>query len=114
MSETDIQRAIKEALEGMGVWVIRTASAGKRSSRGVKTGEPGIPDLHLASLAPSGPDADKSGWLEIKKPGGRRSEAQMAWHAKAKARGIRAAVVESPAEAWEVVLEWRERVNDRV
>ncbi len=108
MSETMLQLAIKEALEGMGVWVLRTASAGKRSSRGVRTGEPGVPDLHLVSLTTNGVDCDKSGWLEVKLPGERLSTDQVEWHKRAKERGIRVGTVTSPSEAWELVLEWRE------
>ncbi len=106
MSETELQRAIKEALEGMGVWVVRTASAGKRSSRGVKTGEPGIPDLHLVSLYPAN---DESGWLEVKLPGEDLSEDQIKWHARAQARGIRVETVFSVSQAVQVARLWGRR-----
>ncbi len=103
MNETELQRAIKDALEGMGVWVVRTASSGKRSSRGVKTGEPGIPDLHLVSLYPA---TERSGWLEVKLPGERLSGDQAKWHQRAISKGVRVSVVWTVEEALRTALLW--------
>jgi hypothetical protein len=90
LNETAIRKQIKDALEAAGFWVVITASRGKRSKRGVKTGEPGIPDLHLVEFG---------AWGEVKVPGGRRSDGQIAWHARAAKIGVRVFVWESPSDA---------------
>jgi hypothetical protein len=95
--ETELQRAIKKALEALGVWVIRTQTSGRTGPRSIATGEPGMPDLYAVGL----------GWLEVKTETGKLSEDQRAWHARAQALGVRVAVVRSVKEAVEVVLSWR-------
>jgi hypothetical protein len=97
MSETELQASIKKALEGMGVWVIRTGVSVKRSNRGTSSGVPGMPDLCLP----------RYGWLEVKQPGHTLSPRQVAWHQKAAAHGIRVATVHSVLEAVEAVRSWR-------
>ena len=96
MTETDLQRAIMRALRTCGVWVIRTQSSGRSGPRSVATGEPGMPDLYLPGL----------GHLEVKLPGGKVSEAQHEWHAKADRAGVRVAVVRSVSEAIKVAAAW--------
>ena len=101
MTETQLQRSIIEALQKMGVWVIRTAVSKKRG-RGF-TGEDGMPDLHVVHYGPKG----ESGWLEVKRPGETLNENQVIWHDRARQAGVRVATVTSPIEAWGVVLDWR-------
>jgi len=95
VSETDLQRSIMVALEQMGVWVIRTAVNAKRGKLGVRTGEPGMPDLWT-----------EFGWLEVKLPGNDLDPDQVAWHAKAKERWTRVDTVRSVIEAIQVVAWW--------
>lgn len=100
MTESEIQRAIVEALDRIGVVAVRVQS-GKASVRGgwLSLAPPGTPDLVL--VAPPG-------WLECKSPKGLVSPAQRRWHRLARASGARVAVVRSPREALEVVQGWRQ------
>ncbi len=96
MSETDISRAIREALKKMGVWVVRLQSSGRRGPRSVATGEPGFPDLWTPY-----------GLLEVKTEKGKLSPEQELWHSRAKAEGVNVATVRSVEEACRVVEQWR-------
>jgi len=96
-SETGLSRAIRRALERLGHWVIRTQSRGRTGPRSVATGEPGLPDLMV--LLRGGHVA----FLEVKRPTGRLSPEQVAWHERARAMGIRVAVVRSVPEAVDAV-----------
>lgn len=96
MSETDLQRSIKMALEQAGFWVVRTQVRGRNGPRSVATGEPGMPDLLLVGV----------GYVEVKLPGGKLSQEQEAWHAKAKARGVKVTVAHSVAEAVTTANGW--------
>lgn len=95
--EDIIKRSITDVLELKRLVVHRMQSvAGKaQSGQWVRAGEPGIPDL-LVEL-PGG----RCIWLEVKRPGrwGRVEPHQAAWHAAARARGQRVAVVTSVEEA---------------
>jgi hypothetical protein len=99
--ETKLQRAILNALAGIGAWAIRI---GRMKSRpgfpAPESGEDGIPDLMV--LLPSG-----TAFLEVKMPGKTLDPDQVTWHAKAKRFGVRAAVAHSVREACEVVQRWR-------
>jgi hypothetical protein len=100
-TETVIQAAIVRALRARGVWVIRTGVSTKRGGGSAQAGEGGMPDLCLPRF----------GWLEVKKGKGRRdagrlSMAQQNWHAKARAQGVRVAVVSTVADALAIVAAW--------
>lgn len=97
MSETDLQRAIIKALKTMGVWVIRTAVNRNRSGLGIRTGEPGMPDLYLPGL----------GHIEVKLPGRDLDPDQVVWHRRAQAMGVNTGVAHSPTEAIQLVHQWR-------
>lgn len=106
-TESALQRAIVNALEARSHWVIRTGVTKKRSGRGTQSGEPGIPDLFVASV---------NGWLEIKLPGRTLSPDQQRWHAHAKAVGIRVWTVDTVEEALDMAERWRaeSRIDRRV
>jgi hypothetical protein len=95
VTETELQRAIIVALQKMGVWVIRTAVSRKRG-RGL-TGEPGMPDLCLPEY----------GWAEVKLPSNELQAEQVAWHDRARRRGIKVGTWRSVGEAVDQVLVWQ-------
>ena len=101
MRESDLQREILKALALRGYWAHRRNS-GKilvegGASRVVHLGEPGTPDIEL--LAPYG-------FLEVKTAKGKLSRGQERWHAKARSRGVRVAVVRSISEALDTAASW--------
>ena len=98
MSETDLQRVIEETLNLMGVWVIRTAVNRNRNGIGVRTGEPGMPDLWT-----------EYGWLEVKLPGKELDPDQVTWHNRARKRHINVETVRSVNDAVTAVLTWRRK-----
>jgi hypothetical protein len=100
MGETELSRSIQRALRGLGLWVLRQQSSGRRSSRSFVSGEPGLPDLQIL-----GPPA-VCGFLEVKQPGKTLTDEQVRWHARAKRWGVRSAVVTSPREAVAIVQRW--------
>lgn len=93
--ETALQSAIVKALRQMGVWVIVMNVTKRRGKRGVNCGENGMPDLWT-----------DFGWLEVKLPGEKLEHDQRVWHAKAKGRGIRVAMVDSIGDAVAVIKAW--------
>lgn len=98
MTETAVSRAIRDALESLGIWVIRIQS-GTIPMRGrrIHLAEPGTPDLWTPH-----------GWLEVKRSEKEApTDVQLRWHARAHRHGVRVATVASPAEAVRVVLGWR-------
>ena len=98
-SETEIQSGILKTLRRFGVWADRyQAGMVKIGGNWIHLGEAGAPDILVL---------DPYGWLEVKVPGGKPSEVQKRWHAKARARGIRVEVVTHEGEATRVVLKWR-------
>jgi len=99
MSETDISRNIRKALEKLGFWVIRLQSSGRRGSRSMATGEPGLPDLYLPGI----------GHLEIKVPGKDLSKTQVEWHAKAESFGVPVAVARGVSDAVKWALSLRSK-----
>jgi hypothetical protein len=103
LSETDLQRAIKEALEGMGVWVMRMGVNVKRSRFGTISGEPGCPDLWT-----------EYGWLEVKLPGEVLSPDQVDWHKKAKRHGLNVETVYSVGQAVDEIQHWRRAVLSHI
>lgn len=98
--ETDVSRAIQDALKAVGIWCIRVQAGRHRVKGGyLHCAEAGTPDLLVLSPA--------LGWLEVKRDEKEKPRAsQELWHAKAKSEGIRVAIVSSPREAVETVLGW--------
>jgi len=98
MTETALSKSIQDALKALGFWVLRIPAGQYKGAGGsrVHVAEKGCPDLLVVGV----------GWLEVKTPKGALSPEQVAWHAKAEARGVRVAVVTSAREAAEVVLRW--------
>jgi hypothetical protein len=100
VSETEISLNIRRALKLAGFWCERVNS-GKVPTRGgfFQGASKGTPDTVVVSPV--------YGWLETKTPEGKLSDGQRKWHAKAKARCVRIAVVMSASEAIAVVRGWR-------
>lgn len=102
MKETELSKAIRDALDVLGVWHIRIQSGAIRvGQRFIKMGEPGVPDICLPAL----------GWLEVKTKTGKVSDAQKAWHLRAAKENVKVAVVRSVKEAIDAVMSWRENVK---
>jgi hypothetical protein len=96
VSETDLSRSIRSALEATGAWVERIQAGKHRVKGGVLVcASPGTPDLLV--LWP------RVVFLEVKLPKGKLKPTQELWHARAQAAGLRVAVVRSVAEALEAV-----------
>jgi hypothetical protein len=96
--ETKLSRAIREQLTKCGFMVERIQSGKVKVRRGwMYLASKGTPDLHLVGL----------GWLEVKRPGEEPDDEQLRWHAQARGRGARVAVVHSVAEAVELARVWR-------
>jgi len=96
MTESAIQSAILDALRLAGHWPMRVNAGGYRA--GARLAPAGTPDICLIDLG---------AWLEVKAPGGRLSPLQRRWHAKAKRKGVRVAVVTSVDEAMAAVRGWQ-------
>ncbi len=94
-SESAIQRAILDALLVAGAFAFRV-QAGKVKCRGgwMQLAPPGTPDIYVL-VPPHG----NTLWLEVKTLTGELRESQLAWAAKARARGAIVETVRSPAEA---------------
>lgn len=103
MSETDLQRSIKQALELMGVWVMRIGVNVKRGRAGTISAEPGCPDLWT-----------EYGWLEVKLPGEPLLPDQVDWHKKARRKGLNVETVRSVAQAVDAVQSWRKDVLSHI
>ena len=98
--ETDVSRAIQDALKAVGVWCIRVQAGRHRVKGGyLHCAEAGTPDLWTPH-----------GWLEVKRDDKQKPRtSQELWHARARREGVRVALVSSPREAVEVVLAWARR-----
>lgn len=94
--ETQLARAVVEAVEALGVPIIRIQS-GKVPLRG-----------RWMHLAPRGtPDFwTPLGWLEIKTNDGELSEAQKLWKSQAEHWGVRVATIRDAQTAVTVVGQW--------
>jgi len=100
VSETDLQRAILEALEAKGyraerinsgnMVFLQTLKSGKEKRYRFRGARKNTPDILV--LKPYL-------WLETKTPIGKASPGQLEWHAWAEANGIRAKFVRSIGEA---------------
>lgn len=90
-SEAEIQLGIRRALELVGYHVSDLSQ--DRPTRQT----PGIPDLFVMGHG-------RFAWMEVKRPKGRVSEHQRAWHALAQKNGVPCIVVRSEAEA----MAWHE------
>lgn len=100
MSETDIQRAILDALLAIGAFAFRTnSSRGAMKVRGgwITLCPPGTPDIYVL-LPPRG----RSLWLEVKTATGEERESQLAWRAKATRHGAIVETVRTVQEALSV------------
>ena len=103
MSETDLSRSIQAALEASGVWVERIQAGQHRVKGGyLRCASPGTPDLLCVEL---------SLWLEVKTGNGKPRPSQELWHARAKSKGLRVAIVRSVSEALDAVNMWRVEVK---
>ena len=99
MSETDIQRAILDALAAIGAFAFRTnSSKGAVKVRGgwVTLCPPGTPDI-LIVVPPRG----RLLGLEVKTAKGEERESQLAWASRARGLGAGVETVRSVAEAVE-------------
>ena len=94
-TESAIQRAILDALLVAGAFAFRV-QAGKVKVRGgwMQLAPPGTPDICVL-VPPTG----LSLWLEVKTLTGELRESQLAWAAKARARGAVVETVRTVAEA---------------
>lgn len=103
MSETQLSKSIRGALEAAGVWNQRVNSGKLLASSGGRS--------YMVQLAPKGtPDIlvlSPYGWLEVKRPGEKLSADQVAWHARAERERVRSAVVHSIEEALMQVSLWK-------
>lgn len=104
MSETDLQRAILEALAARGHWAMRMNSGthtidatGTHARRVIRSAPGGTPDILV--LKPYG-------WLEVKAARGKLTENQISWHERAERELVRAKVVLSIGAALRVVEGW--------
>jgi hypothetical protein len=101
-TETQISRQIGKALDKLGIKHIRIQSGTlpmSSGSRFVHCAEPGTPDRVLPGL----------GWIEVKKPGGKLSDAQRRWKAWAEANGVNYIAVDNVADGVAAALVWRWR-----
>lgn len=102
MSETsDIVTPTLEALKRMGVIAWRV-NAGGRTRRSVQA-PPGTPDI-IGALPPHG----RLFGLEAKAGKGKLSEAQEAWHERARKSGVLVGTIRSWSEAVELVEDWKD------
>lgn len=98
MTETDLIRITIKALKSVGYWPIRINSGSAKIKRGYLHLAPkGTPDICLVYPC---------GWLEAKLPGEKCSPDQTAWHARARAHGVRVGVFTTDAEALEYARKW--------
>lgn len=100
--ETELSKAIRDALATSRIWVIRINSGAlKMGDRYITLAEPGTPDLWTPY-----------GWLEVKDKA-RVTAVQRAWHERAARHGVRVAVVHSVSEALATVREWEKEDKER-
>lgn len=102
--ETILSAKIRRALKLAGYWVIRTGVSAKRGPSGTQSGEPGMPDLLVIGH-------DWVGFGECKVPGGKLSDVQIAWHARAQDRGQNVAVWTCAAEAIRSCEQWSRKAR---
>lgn len=105
--ESDIQRAILAALTLRRIWCWRVNSGAMVVGEGagrrfVKLAPPGTPDI--LGVLPDG--TGRMFGFEVKTATGKQSVAQIAWHKRADASGVRYRVVRSVAEALAAIDEW--------
>lgn len=98
IGETELSRAIQDALESIGCLVVRVNSGAARGAGGhyMRLARAGTPDLWVCRLG-------WHGWIECKLPGEEPSPKQLAWHLAARASGARVEVVRSVEQALRVV-----------
>lgn len=101
MTETDLVRAILDALRTLKVWSWRT-NAGTFNGGKVRGAPAGTPDV-LGVL----PGGFLFG-LEAKTERGKLSQSQLDWHETARFQGVRVEVVRSVGHAVATVARWKE------
>lgn len=100
--EGPISKAAQDVLTLAGFHVTRVHSGTVKVRGGfMKLAESGTPDLLVQIKGPV------HGWLEAKRPEGKKRESQKKWHADARKRGELVEVFTSPREAVEIALAWR-------
>jgi hypothetical protein len=108
--EDDIQRAVAQRLDALGVLWCHTPNGGKRgrveaarlNGLGVK---PGVPDVLIYDPPPNSPSA-KGAALELKAPKGKPSESQIVWLTKLAARGWETDIAYGLDEAHAILDAW--------
>ena len=104
MKETELSKAIRDALTALGIWNLRIqAGMIQVGKRWIGLSEAGTPDVCLPSYDGKG----NSAWLEIKTATGKVSDVQKAWHARAVKENVRVAVVRTVKEAIDTVTAWK-------
>ena len=99
MSETELSKAIRDALTRRGFWVERVNAGKTKVKRGWLYGAAiGTPDILV--IAPV------YGWLEVKVELGKLSPEQVTWHDRARNFGIHVEVVRSVEGALRTVEGW--------
>ncbi len=95
-SETKLQREMIDALESLGIWVIRLQVKGNSGPRSCPTGEVGMPDLMLPGR----------GHVEVKCPGEDLSPGQVKWHKRAKEEGVNCGTAWTIADCIKLARKW--------
>jgi len=105
VSETDISRAIRQALELRG-FIVERIQAGSiplmygTTERWVHCASKGAPDLWCSVAG--------GAFIEVKQPGKKLSIDQQEWHKRAAKHGVRVACISSVKEALAQVRIWEQ------
>lgn len=111
MSETQLVRAVLDALAAKKVWawrvnsgamVIKSAQYGNRFLAGAPKGSPDI-----FGIVPGG--HGQLFGLECKSPTGKQNDNQRRWQLKAEAHGVRYGIVRSVSNALNLLADWSPR-----
>lgn len=92
--EAEVLRAVREYLAARRVWHVRTNSGGMKTAEGrwMTFGAVGLPDIQ--AIYPTGEHRGKLFAIEVKRPGGRLSDGQIAMMKAIRAHGAIALVAE--------------------
>jgi hypothetical protein len=102
LAELDWQPNAIQVLTRMGFWVMRMNIGRKRQKGGVDTG---TPDL-LVQVAETKTRGARHCWIELKEPGKEPNPSQAAWHARAKAMGIKVLIAYSTQDVADKLRAW--------
>lgn len=111
MSETQLVRAVLDALHAKGVWCWRVNAgltvfaAGAHAKRVIKGAPNGTPDV--IGVLPEG--SGRMFGIECKSPTGKQNANQKAWEARANRSGVRYGVARSVSDALEHLDGWIRR-----